>query len=110
MTQGFEEQIRPLPTIEPELHLFEVGREMLGADSMPRSHNPALQEAESGFNRIGMNVSHNVDTAAVLNCLMIFVSGFLNRYRIRRGIVSHNHVNIFADIFADESGERSRFG
>ncbi len=58
MAQGIEEQIRAIPAIEQELHLFEVGRKMLGANSVPRSHDSALKKRECGFNRIRVNVSH----------------------------------------------------
>ena len=42
MTQGIEEQIGALPAIETEAHLFEIGREMLGAGCpiMPGAFTP----------------------------------------------------------------------
>ena len=38
-----EEQVRVLPAIEAELHLFLIGREMLSGDVTPCSCDPALQ-------------------------------------------------------------------
>src|ERR1700687_3452391 len=67
MTQGINEQIGTLPTIKPEFHLFEIGREMLDADSVPRSGNAAFEERESGFYSIGVNISHDVDAFRVGN-------------------------------------------
>jgi len=40
------EQKRILAVVEPPSHFVKVGREVLGADPVPRSHNPALQERE----------------------------------------------------------------
>ena len=110
MTQGVHEQIGTLPAIEAKFHLFEIGREMLRADSVPRSHDAALEQRESGLHGVCVNVAYDVHAAAVLNGLVVFVSGFLDRYGIRGCIVGHNHVYILADVFADESCERSGLG
>lgn len=107
MTQRINEQIGTVPAIEAELHLFKVGREMLRAESMPCSHDAALEQAESGFDGVGVNVSHDIHPATVLDGFVILVSGLLNRYRIRGSIVGHNHVHILADILADEFRQRS---
>jgi hypothetical protein len=37
MTQGMQEQVRALPTIEAETHLVQVGWEMLRRNLVPRS-------------------------------------------------------------------------
>src|SRR5438309_813012 len=56
MAQSVQEQVGILPAIEAELHLIQIGRKMLRADLMPRSHDAALQETESVLDCIGMNV------------------------------------------------------
>ena len=47
MSQGIHEQIGPFAAVKAKTHFFKVGREMLGANPMPSSHNAALQERES---------------------------------------------------------------
>ncbi len=110
MMQSVHEQIGTLPAIEAKLHLFEVGRKMLRADSVPRSHDAAFEQGERGFDGVRVYIAHDVDAAAVLNRLVIFVPGLLDRHGIRGSIVGHNHVHIFADVFADEFCEGSRLG
>src|SRR5947209_4617029 len=102
MTQGIQEQIGTLPSIEAKLHLFQIGSEMLGAESVPRSHDSALEKRECRFDGVGVNVPHDIDAAAMLDSLVVLVSSLLNGYRIRGCVVGHNHIYIFADIFADE--------
>ena len=48
MTQSVEEQIGILPAIETEAHLFKVRGEMLRGNLVPRPHDSALEQAESG--------------------------------------------------------------
>lgn len=55
MTQGVQEQVRAVPAIEPESHLVQVGQKMFGADLVPRSHDAALEQRESGFDRVRRN-------------------------------------------------------
>ena len=81
MTQGIEEQIGVLPAIESEAHFFQIGREMLRGNLMPRSHNAALQKTESGFDCIGMNIPDSVDALAVNNLLVILDASLAHRYR-----------------------------
>jgi len=77
---------------------------MFGADSMPRTHDTAFEKGKSGFDRVGMDVSHNVDMAAVLNGLVLGSrhSRSFHSEGIRSEIVGHNNFNIFADILTDE--------
>jgi len=109
MTQGIEEQIGAIPTIESEGHLFEVGCEMVGAKAMPRPHDSALQQREGRFDGVGMNVSDNVDLLAVIDRLMaaLEVVG-LHCALISRVVVCNDHVHIGADIFSDVPCECSR--
>src|SRR5260370_33281750 len=57
MTQSINEQIGTLPAIESELHFFEVGRKMFGANSVPRSHDATFEKREGEFDGVGVNVS-----------------------------------------------------
>lgn len=107
MTQRIEEQIRVLPAIEPEAHLFKVGCEMFCAESVPRSHNAALKKAESGFDGIGVNISDGIDALAVNNRLVIPDASLFHRDRMRREIVGNHYVYILADILADVLRQRS---
>ncbi len=110
MTQSIEEQIRTIPAIEPEGHFFKIGREMLGAEPVPCPHDAALEKRERGLNRVGVNVSHNVDLALVAYCLVgaASESGFHHGLGISAPFVGHNHVNVFADVLADIFCETSR--
>jgi len=110
MTQSIHEQIRPLPAIEAKLHLFEIGREMLGANPVPRSHDAALEKREGGFNRIGVNVSHDIHARTVINLFVIRSFGFPHGRFVRGCIISENNFHVLADILADVLRERSTFG
>lgn len=110
MTQCVEEQIRPLPAIEPKSHFFEVGCEMLCADFVPRADDSALQKREGVFHGIRVNVAHDVDLAAMVDG---FVFRFRNaegshRFRIAAPIVRKDHVYIFADVLSDILCDGSR--
>ncbi len=60
MTQGIQEQIGIFPAIESERHFFAVGLEMLRVYFVPRTHDPALQERECGFDGIRVHVALRV--------------------------------------------------
>jgi hypothetical protein len=107
MTQGVNEQIGVLPAIEAKLHLFQVGRKMLGANPVPRSHDAALEERESGFNRIGVNVSHHVHARTVVNLFVICPLGFPHSRFVRGGIIRENDFHVLTDILADVPSECS---
>lgn len=110
MTQGVQKQIGTLPAIETEFHLFEIGREMFGANPMPRSHDAALEKGESGFNGVGVNVAHDVYAGTVVNLLVIRPLGFPHGRFVRGCVVSENDFHILADILADVLCECSPFG
>src|SRR5260370_16084452 len=107
MTQGIEKQIGAVPTIETELHLFEVGRKMLGAESVPCSHDAALEKRERGFNCIGVDVSHDIHARTVVKFFMIRPLSFLHSRIIRGGIIGENDFHVLGDILADVLCERS---
>ncbi len=110
MTQGVNEQIGALPAIEPELHLFQVGRKMFGANPVPRPHDSALEKRESGFDCIGMNVSHDVDAGTVVNLLVVLPSRPAHGRIIRGCVIGEDNFHILGDVLADVLSERAAFG
>lgn len=102
MTQSIHEQIGILPTIEAEGHFGAVGLQMLRADSMPSSHDAALQERECRFHGVGMRVSLDVNFQTVADCLVALrISQVLCGASVGIEIIGHENVHILADIFAD---------
>ena len=101
MAQRVDEQISPVSAVKAKLHFFEVGGEMLRGNSMPRSHDAALEQAESGFDGIGVNVTHDVDPAAVFDDFLFSRCGFSHSHFVRSGIIGENDFHIFADILAN---------
>lgn len=109
MTQGIDKQIRAVSAIEAELHFFEVGREMLCADAVPRSSNPALEQREGRLNGVGVDVAHDVHAGTVINFFVIRPLSLAHRGFVRGCVVGENDFHILTDILADVSGERSAF-
>lgn len=107
MTQGIEERIRTVPAIEPEFHLFQVGWKMLGGQPMPRSCDTTLEQAESGFNGVGMNVSHDVHPGIVIDSLVILSASLSHGGDVGHMVVRENHVHVLADILAAVFRERA---
>src|SRR5688500_15166139 len=103
--------MRTLAAIEPEGHFFEVGGKMLRANTVPRSHDPAFEERKRRFNSIGVNISHDVNLATVIDGL-VFFDGHSCPFHgewIGLKVIRHNHVYILADVLTDELRERSSF-
>ena len=109
MTQRIKEQIGAVPAIETELHLFEVGRKMLGAESVPCSHDAALEKRERRFDSVGMNVSHDIHAGTVVNLFVVRPLSFPHGGIIRGSVISEDYFHVLADILADVLGERSPF-
>jgi len=109
MTQRIKEQIGAVPAIETELHLFEVGREMLRAQTMPRSSYSPLEERERRFDSVGMNVSHDIHAGTVVNLFVVRPLSFPHGGIIRGSVISEDYFHVLADILADVLGERSPF-
>src|SRR6266478_7685193 len=107
MMQSINEQIGPLPAIEAELHLFQVGWEMLGANPVPCAHDAALEQREGRFHGVGVNVSHDVYAGTVVNLFVVLPVGFPHGGIVCRGIISENDFHILRDILADILCERS---
>jgi len=112
MTQGVKEKIGSFPSIEPKGHFVQIGREMLGADLVPRSNDSALQQRERGFDGVGMNVAVNIMTAAVIDSFVALASdaGFLHRKRVGAVIVRDHDLYISAHVLADVLRQRARLG
>src|SRR5439155_12383473 len=108
MTQSVQEQIRILPAIEPKLHLIQVGREMLRADLVPRSHDAALQEAESVLDCIGMDVRSeaNIFLLGMIHGLMS-IAQFSQSLWVGGQFIGDDHIHILRDIVLDISGQSS---
>src|SRR5690348_1203021 len=73
------EKIGVFAIVKSEAHFVQIGREMLDADSMPRSHNAALEKRKSGFDGVRVNLSDHVDMAFVTNSLVPFNSSAAHR-------------------------------
>ena len=111
MTQGINEQIGAIPAIEAELHLVQIGREMLRADLVPRSHDAALQQGECGFDGVRRNASAiliaDVFTCAMVDDLMFF---FADSVLIGGETIRNKHVNVGTDVLSDVLCQCSALG
>ncbi len=110
MAQRIYKQIGTLPAIETEFHLFKIGREMLGAESVPRPHDAALEQAEGGFDGVGVNVAHDVHARTVVNLFVVLPVSFPHGGIVRGCVVGENHFHILGDVFPDVLCECSTFG
>ncbi len=108
MTQSIEEQIGAVPAIKPKFHFFQVGRKMFGTDSVPRSHNAALEQRESRFDGISVNVPHDVHAGTVVDSPVILAASLPHCGDIGHMVVSENYLDILTDILSDIFGERTR--
>jgi hypothetical protein len=74
---------------------------------MPRSHYAALEQAKRAFDGVCVNIAHNISLFTVIDYFVPRDSCLPHGDRMRSEIVRHNYVNIFADVLADELGERT---
>jgi hypothetical protein len=83
---------------------------VFSTDSMPRSHDAALQQRERRLNGVGVNVTDNLDMAAVFDGLVpcSWDPAALHCEGIGRKVIRHNHVHILTDVLSDILGNRSR--
>src|SRR5579872_5272115 len=108
MTQGIKKQVGILPAIEAKTHLFQVRGEMFGADVVPRSHDAALEQTESGLHSVCVNVAFDIDPSLVLNLLVRHVGiEFDNRANIGWEFIGNDYVCILADVFLDVLCQRA---
>src|SRR5208282_5981800 len=109
MTQGIKEQIGTLPAIEAELHLIQVGLEMLCADVVPRSHDSTLQEREAGLGSIRVN--QPVDVLFLVADRLVRLPLFpVHCEGIDRRFVRDNHFYVLADMVPENLTHCWRFG
>ena len=81
---------------------------MLCANSMPRSHDAALQERERGLNRIGVNVTLHVDMGTVPNDLVAAsLADIARRLLIGLEVICIKYFHVIADILLDVFCERA---
>src|SRR5713226_2740158 len=80
---------------------------MLRAYFMPRSNDAALQQAESGLDSVGVNVARNI-FLRVTDRAMLFLLNLVDRPRVDRGFVRHNHFDVTAHIGPDNLAHRLR--
>src|ERR1039458_4670943 len=100
MAECIKEQRMTLATIESERHLVQIGREMLGADAMPRSYDAALEQRECRVNGIVRDhktvLVPDVLFGAVVNRFALRYLGLRKPRSIEHGFVGNDHVYIFA--------------
>src|ERR1700733_9193770 len=102
MTQGVQEQSGLVAPIKSERHFFAVGLKMFRTQSVPATHNAALQQRECRLNRICVDVAFCVDAEFVPNRLVPSVfAEMLRRAPVGVEIVGEQDVNVLADILAD---------
>ena len=93
---------RVLAVVKPPRHFVKVGCQMLRRNPMPCSHDAAFQERECGLYGVRVDVAVHVLFAAVIDSLVrLLAVVFLERPRIRRVLVRHDHVNVIGDVFLD---------
>lgn len=104
-------QVRILTIVEAPRHFVKVGREVFCGDSMPSSHNPALEQTESRLNRVRVDVATDVLFGAMLNRLMLVLwhASPLQSKRVTDKLIRHNYVNIVADVLFDVLSEGASF-
>lgn len=73
---------------------------MFRTDLMLCTHQSALQQGESVFHGIGVDVTVNVDAPFVLNGLMAANSGTSRRVRVGGPFVCDDDFHVLADVLA----------
>src|SRR4029077_7430965 len=106
---GIAEKERVLAVIKPPRHFVKVGREMFRRDSMPRSHDAALEQRECRFDGVCVNVSANIHALFVWNRLMLLCrhASFLHGPWIGCKLISNEHVNITAHVLLNVFRQRA---
>src|SRR5690242_11781008 len=106
MTQGIEKQVLSLAAIETECHFVTVGREMLCADTVPRSDDATLEQRECRLNRVGVDVAVNVHARAMVDSAML-IFHVVNRCGslVRSEFVSDERFDVFTDVHSDIARE-----
>ena len=101
-----------LATIKAKRHFVQVGREMLGADPMPRSNYAALEKRERGFDSISRDheavLVPDVFVGRVIYGLAFRYLSFGKSRGVEDGFVGHDHINVFADVLLHDFANRFR--
>jgi len=110
MSERINEQVGIVPAIEAEFHLFQVGRKILCAEFMPRSHDAALQQRKGGFHGVGVNVAIYVNLVTVPNGFVLPALNTSGNHSLGVSwkFISHHYLNIGADVLFDVLRQRSR--
>jgi len=107
MAESVHKQIGILAAIKSEAHFFQIGGEMFRANFVPRPNNATLEERESRFHGIRVNVSVHV-FISVADCLMqIFLADREGPW-VDRGFVRDDHIYILANILSHDSANGLR--
>jgi hypothetical protein len=108
MTQGIYKEIGVLAAIESKRHFGAVGLQVFRADSMPGTHDAALEKRERRFDRIGIDIALRVDAEFVPDCFVASrLAKVLRCALVGLEIIREQHVHVLADILADEFFERA---
>src|ERR1035441_5629101 len=109
MAQGIEKQIGTVTAIKAKAHFVKIGLQVLRADAVPSSNDSALQQRESRFNGVGMNVGSKADILfrAVIHGLM---PSLADRLAIGAVFVSHYHVNILRNVLLNVPCQSAALG
>ena len=98
-------EVRVLAIIEPPRHFIQVGLQVFCGNFMPRANDAALQKRERGFDRVRVNVGSESDVFlfGMVDGLMLgtWHSSLIHGKRIGGKVVSHDHINVRADVLAD---------
>src|SRR5258708_7687960 len=109
MTQGIQEQIRVLPAIKAEAHLFQIGSKVLCGNSVPSSNDAALKQRECRFYSVGVDVSDYIASFAVVDGLVIVPSRLPHGDDVRNMVIGEDNLYVLTDILADVLSKSSRF-
>ena len=85
MTQGIYKEIGVLAAIESKRHFGAVGLQVFRADSMPGTHDAALEKRERRFDRIGIDIALRVDAEVAADRFLAGRIGKLDVGPISRG-------------------------
>src|SRR5229473_3536104 len=111
MTYRVQKECARLSAIKTEGHFVEIGLKMFRADSMPRSHNAALQERERRLHGVRVDISVNIHAAFMTDGLMfLFQSRPAHGIGIGRPIVSNHDFYVVTHVFSDKLCQRCTLG
>src|SRR6266481_360778 len=87
--QCVTEKKRVLAIVEAPGHFVKVSGKMLRRNTMPCSHNPALEKREGGLHGVCVDVTLHVDASLVFDAFVLHVGhpGSFHRERVSRKFV-----------------------